>query len=126
MCTIDNNHDRETARIMQEFVCSKRRQCETSEIGLWELIISVRLAFDDPPKDEVRRLTIAAVRALVADGGIGAGQFERCDPCQPETWTFVFWNDPTEATVARIEREWDALGREPNAGEIAWLAARDA
>lgn len=36
---------------------------------------------------------------------------------------FVAWPGDVHATVERIKNEWDALGREPDLGEIVWFRA---
>jgi hypothetical protein len=30
---------------------------------------------------------------------------------------------PPDQAVSRIEKEWSALGREPNIGEVAWFTS---
>lgn len=38
---------------------------------------------------------------------------------------FCMWNLPIEECLNRVEREWNALGRNPSLGEICWLQNTD-
>jgi hypothetical protein len=41
----------------------------------------------------------------------------------PDGRQFVAWGLPPDQAVSRIEREWAALGREPDIGEVAWFTS---
>ena len=84
-------------------------------VGLWQLVKAVRekLRVTDPI--ELRRLTLELIEQLV-EAGLKPGQ----SPYAPGG--FQLWPEVTiEAILQRIEREWDALGREPNISDICWF-----
>ncbi|MFH0888582.1 MAG: hypothetical protein V1871_05170 [Planctomycetota bacterium] len=74
-------------------------------------------------QDEIRDLSLELIRNVVQQGlmeigdAVGIGHhptyvYERVD--------FRVWDLSFEAAMARVEREWKALGR-PNLGDICWL-----
>jgi hypothetical protein len=69
-----------------------------------------------PPRapTSMREATISALKELFADGLIRGGDVTDDG--------FVAWPGNANEHVARIEREWDLLGREPVLGEIGWVA----
>ena len=79
-------------------------------------------------QDEIREMSLAMIREVVRQkfmeigDAIGIGShpthvFERVD--------FSPWAIPFEAAMERVAREWRALGRNPNLGEICWLCNTD-
>jgi hypothetical protein len=84
-------------------------------VGLWQLVRAVRedLGLRDPV--EVRAATLDLVRVLLAEHGIEAGF-----PA-PDGRGFLPWSSRPDETIDRIARGWDALGRDPNIGEIVWF-----
>jgi hypothetical protein len=40
-------------------------------------------------------------------------------------YLFEPWPEPRAELLARVRSAWDALGRDPETGEIAWIVARD-
>jgi len=58
------------------------------------------------------------IQEALVDKSIVAGEFVDRDE---HTAIFAVWQLSIDETIARIEREWLALGREPNLGEIAWF-----
>lgn len=66
--------------------------------------------------DEVKRLSLKAVRALM-ERGFRAGQFKRYGDSQ-----LILWPDQTaDAVVARIDKEWDSTKGDPNINDICWF-----
>jgi hypothetical protein len=101
-------------------------ECEEDYVGLWSIIWRVRYALNDGqyplPEDdradssEVRRLTLQLVQDLLEAGLVQAGS-----PA-PDGRGFARWSLRPREVVRRITSEWDALGREPNIGEVVWFA----
>ena len=82
--------------------------------GLFEIPLNyLRLHYGVTDDEEVLRLTLAVVRALLAKGK-RPGHFGDPD--------FVFWNETDgDQIVARIRHEWEADG-EPTLGHpICWF-----
>lgn len=89
-------------------------ECGLDQTGLWEFVwmTAEELDLDDP--DEVRAAVLESTSGLLKAGYIRAGVPKgRVD--------FDPWNLSPEEAIERIEREWDALGREPDIGEIVWF-----
>jgi hypothetical protein len=62
----------------------------------------------------VRDLSLRAVAELINRGLMEPGDVDRSG--------FRSWGIPAAQAIARIQREWRALGRNPNLGEVCWLA----
>jgi hypothetical protein len=83
-------------------------------VGLWS--IARRLRSVGVTEDaEVRKAALAAINELLCEGHIVAGQFEGT--------RFQEWKTAPEQIIAKIEREWLELKRDPDIGEIAWFTA---
>ena len=78
------------------------------------MIRAARTATDaDPAQDDVTR-TLALVERLL-DRGFRVGEI-------PEGVSFVAWTSQDRRDIKRrIERDWQALGRDPNLWEICWF-----
>lgn len=82
------------------------------DIGLWAILWE----FQDLPNDAVRRReTMALVEEFLINRWFEAG-FPTSDGRG-----FNSWPSTPDVSVARINAEWDDLGREPNIGEIVWF-----
>jgi hypothetical protein len=84
-------------------------------IGLWRF---ARAARDDQPAatvDAIREQTLPMIRKLVV------GEYMKAGALTEDATGFVPWNEQGEAAVARIDREWRALGRDPNIPDICWF-----
>lgn len=92
-----------------------RNELDDDFVGLWELVIRVRNRVPELDDRQVQDAVLAIVehglRRHEAYAGLGAavGGLESV------------WPDPVDQIIERIRREWDALGRNPNPGEIVWL-----
>lgn len=63
--------------------------------------------------DEALDVSLDAIRALLSDGLIDAGDVIGT--------TFCPWALGVDDTLARIAEGWRRLGRTPDAGDICWL-----
>jgi hypothetical protein len=99
-------------------------ECREDEVGLWYIIGYLRddLGIEDP--DEVRQTTLQLVRELLERGDIVAGWYAPRDMGFP-AWKILSWPGSIEEILARIDREWKELGREPRIAEIVILQAKD-
>ena len=87
-------------------------------IGLWEILRADGRLAHPVDSDRVERV-LGAIGELIDKGYAVPGAPIRFDGFEP--WPL----GPSEA-IARIRRDWDTLGREPNVGEVVWLANTEA
>ena len=83
---------------------------------LWKLlwVVGVEAGLDEAKTEAVRLRTISVVAELLKGGYACVGDPDGRDGFAP-------WALTEEQALTRIEREWDALGREPDIAEIAWF-----
>ncbi|GAA1225915.1 hypothetical protein GCM10009676_04720 [Prauserella halophila] len=89
------------------------RELDDDYVGLWVLPWHIRRALPDASDDQVRTVATAVLEALVA-GDTALGTLDEY------TGSFEPW--VTGETVGYAMSAWRALGRDPNLGEVAWLA----
>jgi hypothetical protein len=100
---------------------SLAEECHADHVGLWEIVDAVRSDLGSTSASETRALTLRLVRSLLSERGMQVGH-----PA-PDGRNFISWDLSLDQAVSRIEKEWSALGREPNIGEVAWFtSAQDA
>ncbi|HEV3263318.1 MAG TPA: hypothetical protein VG013_41165 [Gemmataceae bacterium] len=96
---------------------SLAEECRVDHVGLWEIVDAVRFDLGSTSAPETRALTLRLVRSLLFERGMQVGH-----PA-PDGRHFVSWDLPPDQALSRIEKEWSALGREPNIGEVAWFTS---
>src|SRR5579872_2730737 len=87
-------------------------ECHDDHVGLWRIVLAVRLDLGATNPTETRAMPPQLVRSLLQERGMQVGH-----PA-PDGRRFVPWNLSPDQAVNRIENEWSALGREPNIGEV--------
>jgi len=93
-------------------------ECEDDWVELWWILAKLRKAYGENfNQEKMRELTLEIVADLLVSGKIEAGW-----PTAEGGWEP--WKLSPAAVLARIEAEWDALGKDPNIGsEIVWFTA---
>jgi hypothetical protein len=94
-------------------------ECEDDHVGLWSVVREVRSSLANVPSDDVKDVTLELLKFLLHRGLIEAGY-----PAANGT-DFEPWGLSADEAIARIDREWSALGHEPNIGEVVWFTSRD-
>ncbi len=89
------------------------RELDEDYVGLWKLVWHLRRRMEDVPDDTVRSLAAAILQGL-------SGSAVRVGSLSEESGIFTQW--PAADGIDRAMQDWAALGRDPNIGEIAWLA----
>ena len=89
------------------------RELDDDYVGLWVLAWHVRRALPQVGDDDVRDISAAVLEALV-------GQDAALGTLDGATGFFYPWD--ADAAVAVAMSAWRDLGRDPNIGEIGWLA----
>ncbi|MGX1199090.1 hypothetical protein [Parvibaculum sp. MBR-TMA-1.3b-4.2] len=108
----------ETTRKVEEIVAGFIR--ESGAYGDWTdfrgILVCLRHEFPGTDDDELNWMSFLVVRQLQEAGFT----FASC-----EGGEYAPWQDQSgEAVAARIRREWDALGRQPEIGDICWFRRR--
>jgi len=87
-------------------------------VGLWQIIIRVRHEFGIVEQMKLKKIVLQIIRELLA-AGLEAITLRAAAPVR------LGWeNQDIESVLDRISREWEALGRDPNPGEIVWFDRR--
>jgi len=69
--------------------------------------------------DEIRDLSLKLVREVVQQGLMEIGDLP------DQSRRLALWPLTPQECLDRVEREWNALGRNPSLGEICWLQNTD-
>jgi hypothetical protein len=94
-------------------------ECKDDHVGLWQLVNAVQLDLGVRDRQEIRNATLELVRDLLAKYHVRAGA------PGPDWRNFVPWELTPAEAIARICQEWDALGKDPDIGDIAWFTTVD-
>lgn len=92
---------------------SVSRELDEDYVGLWVIPRRIRRELDGASGDLVRELTRVVLLGL-SRSAMRVGTLDE--------YTGVFTPWPVREGIERALREWSDLGRDPNIGEIAWLA----
>jgi len=94
-------------------------ECEgDNDLSLSVIADQIRALLPGATEDEVRRQALKAVYPLLRDRKIWVGDEI------PNHYLYKRWEGSAEDQIARIDKEWRALGRAPVYGEIAWFIGR--
>lgn len=83
-------------------------------IGLWTVVREVKERRPGLSPEELRGIVVNLVRELVEKNCVQIGRPDAEGKFEP-------WDESAGDAAARIDREWRALGRDPDIGEICWL-----
>src|SRR5262245_19733937 len=100
-------------RDLEQMVKDFAQEARNDTVGFWRIVNAVR--------DEVGERSEAGVRAAsleVVEGLLNSG-LEVVDYYEGRGW--AKWPEQDRAILARIEQEWNALGRDPSLGDICWF-----
>lgn len=89
------------------------RELADDYVGLWTIPWHVRRYRPETTDEDVREIAEAVLGALVT-AGTAIGDLDET------TGIFEPWD--VNGAVAKVMSAWRRLGRDPNIGEVAWLA----
>ena len=93
-------------------------ETRTDTVGLWALLKQVARELPTLTPGEARQVTLTVIHGALVSEHVVAGNFVERDE---DSMRFDVWQTSAEESVARIDREWIALGREPNLGDVVWF-----
>lgn len=102
--------------VEQQVFEAVRAECQHDYEGLWGIPWELREVHGVTDPVARKAISLIVVQMLLKADGIGVGQFNGS--------TFEFWDSSPHESLSRISSEWEALGREPSLGEIAWFTAK--
>ena len=88
---------------------------ENDLVGLWQIVAAVKNARPEFPEEQVMDATIHLVERLLRKG------FEVGDPPYSRDGYRRWLDQCPQEVVKRIQREWLALGHQPDIADIAWF-----
>ena len=94
-------------------------EANADNVGLWEIIWMLREIRGIKDLGLRREYTMNIVRQVLNTGEVIAAQY-RAD----RSGRYDIWNMDSDSVIARIESEWDELGREPNVAEIVFFIGK--
>jgi len=89
------------------------RELEDDYVGLWKIPWHLRRALPGATDEDLREIAEAVLEALLG-AGVAIGRLDET------TGSFEPW--AAHNAVDNVMSGWRALGRDPNIGEVAWLA----
>ena len=89
------------------------RELDDDYVGLWKIPWHLRRALTGATDEEVHEIAEAVLEALLA-ADVAIGRLDET------TGSFEPWD--AHDAVDNVMSAWRALGRDPNIGEVAWLA----
>jgi hypothetical protein len=95
-----------------------RDACDEDHESVWGVLWMVKHLLGIEGAQEARIITLDLLKKLLASGEVKAG-------FPTGEGDFVVVHESIDEIMARIGREWDGLGREPNCGEIIWFTTVD-
>jgi hypothetical protein len=91
------------------------RELDEDYVGLWTVPWHLRRRLSGVSDETVRMIAETILRGLV-ESGLCVGELSE------STGVFEPW--PSSSGIDRAMQEWQALGRDPNIGEIAWVVRK--
>jgi hypothetical protein len=95
-------------------------EAKYDEVGLWLILSTVQdeLGINEP--QSLRQVVMNTVKVLLDSGEVVAGYYK-----SGYGDVVIKWNMDTATVLAKIEMEWDQLGREPNIGDIVVFIGKE-
>ena len=91
------------------------RELDEDYVGVWKIAWHLRRALPDASDSEIRELALAILQGLEASDVV-------VGDLSGDSGLFTAWEPLVSAD--EVERRWLELGRDPNIGEVGWLARR--
>ncbi len=93
-------------------------EARADEVGLWLIIAKLRGECGITDPTHLRAATLDFVREFLDSGEVVAGYYKG------DGNGIAVWDMPASDVISRISAKWDALGREPNIGDIVVFVGR--
>jgi hypothetical protein len=96
-------------------------ECHSDYDGLWCIIGAVKYHEVPFEKSDIRATVFEIIHRILQEKDIVVGDFVR----KNDVIHFQPWDYSIEQAIARIDNEWNQLGRDPGVNEIAWFVAKN-
>jgi len=87
-------------------------------VGLWEVAWILRRSEPSYTDDEIREVALESLRPLLCEGLMEPGALQ-------DNGGFQAWMCTPEEALAKIDKEWRGLGKDPNIGQVCWFRNTD-
>ena len=94
--------------------------CRIDYVGLWVVASSIREDLGVDGDADVQRIALALVKDFLEQDLVVVGEIDW------KSGEFQAWRLAPGEVLARIQREWNQLGRDPDQLEICWLTTTEA
>ena len=107
---------------LRDLASSFADEAQRDYVGIPHVVAAVREAAPELD-DGGRRDAVLALVAMLLGRGLVIGTFRQVSAASAPDYVFERWPDANDELLARLRRDWDALGRDPEEGELAWIVA---
>ena len=107
---------------LRDLASSFADEAQRDYVGIPRVVAAVREAAPELD-DGGRRDAVLALVAMLLGRGLVIGSFRQVSAASAPDYVFERWPDAKDELLARLRRDWDALGRDPEEGELAWIVA---
>ena len=95
-------------------------ECAEDDVGIWEVVRAVRQENPGLDSSATQAAALDVIRSLLETRIVQAGTLSNDE----RGWAFREWNVEPAQAVESIRLKWNALGRDPDIGDIAFLASK--
>lgn len=105
-----------------EFWEDRILEASDTDVGLWQILSSLRSTFPKANKKEIKIMTLEVVREYLKSGLMEIAMLSYSNE---KKWHFKICDLDIDKIIDRIDNEWSQLGTEPGIGDIAYLITTD-
>lgn len=106
-------------QLSQQFVEDVIAEARVDEVGLWWFVKEATETLGMKEPDDIRRAALQGLRQVLETGDIVAASYA------DNVCGYDVWGGTVDEIVARVEKKWDELDRQPDIGDIVVLIDRE-
>jgi hypothetical protein len=101
---------------IEALVRAWRSEVEGDHVAPWHICKELRRRMPTASDDKVRQASLEVARGLLSFPQVEISTYDNEDSRYDGPWAV-----PVDEAIARIDLEWQALGRDPGPGEIGYI-----
>ena len=102
--------------LVDELVVGWSHELQRDHMALWHIAKEIRHRMPSATDNEIRATAMEVIRRLLLDPSVQISTFDI-----PDSRYDGPWPGSRDDILARLEREWLSLGRDPGPGEIGYI-----